>query len=284
MKTHPALRFKAPSGIQAGVPLKKVINRRLVALLAESMEDVVAGFDTDRFIKTAQSGLDKLEFSARGRHIAQALAAQLSPDFSVAGPQLVQAMGPELTATAGNGLSVFFYLPHSSLIAAYGIADFNSGMAANYALTKRMTAEYSVRPFIVRYRERALKKLLQWAKDPNPHVRRLVSEGTRPRLPWAMRLADIQENPQLTLPLLEKLKDDPALYVRRSVANHLGDIIKDHPETGFDVAEQWLEEARTTGLGPEQARARLWIVRHALRHPAKKGQARAVRLRAGAAR
>jgi len=112
-------------------------------------------------------------------------------------------------------------------------------------------------------------------------VRRLVSEGTRPRLPWAMRLPEFQENPQISLPLLELLKDDPELYVRRSVANHLGDIAKDHPDVVFDVCEAWLDEVGKTD--DAKARHRKWIVRHAVRHPAKKHNRRAREIRAMAA-
>lgn len=127
-----------------------------------------------------------------------------------------------------------------------------------------------------------LTLLQRWATDPNPHVRRLVSEGTRPRLPWAMRLPEFQEeNPGLSLPLLEALKDDSELYVRRSVANHLGDIAKDHPDVTFARCEAWLAELE--GVGEPAAGNRKWIVRHAVRHPAQKGNPRALALRALAA-
>jgi 3-methyladenine DNA glycosylase AlkC len=155
-------------------------------------------------------------------------------------------------------------------------------MAANYEITKRFTAEFSVRPFLVEHRSECLKVLARWASDDNVHVRRLVSEATRPRLPWAMRLPDFQADPNLSLPLLEMLKDDPELYVRRSVANHLGDIAKDHLETALDVCQSWLEEAK--GCCDELvAENRRWLIRHAVRHPAKKGHARAVRIREMAA-
>jgi 3-methyladenine DNA glycosylase AlkC len=282
MEQHPSLRFKAPVGIQAGVPLKNVINKSLICLLAESMANVVGEFNVKQFQKEALSGLDELEFSARGLHIAHALAAHLPSNIDMVNRLLVKAMGPELTATENNGLGVFFYLPHAYVIAEYGVKHFNSGMQANYELTKRMTAEFSIRPFIIRYQKECFEKLMLWTQDSNPHVRRLVSEGTRPRLPWAMRLKEVQNNPQLTIPLLEILKDDIELYVRRSVANHLGDIIKDNPDIGFDVAEKWLEDTITGNLNPSQAEARRWLIRHALRLPAKKGHKRALTIRQSA--
>lgn len=144
-------------------------------------------------------------------------------------------------------------------------------MLAQYEITKRFSSEFSIRPFLIQQQERTLSRLLQWTTDPDPHVRRLCSEGTRPRLPWAMRIPAFVRNPDFTLPILERLKNDECLYVRRSVANHLGDIAKDHPETVFSTCERWLPEA-SPGVK--------WLIRHAIRHPAKNKNPRALRLRA----
>ena len=134
-------------------------------------------------------------------------------------------------------------------------------MKAQYELTQRFTAEFSIRPFLVRHQEKTLARLDKWTRDPNPHVRRLVSEGTRPRLPWAPRLRAFQKDPRPVLALLEKLKDDPELYVRRSVANNLNDIGKDHPEILAETARRWLRGA---------SEDRAWLVRHALRSAVKR--------------
>lgn len=282
MSEHPAQRFRAPNTILHGTPLKEVLNADLIRLIGESFASVMSEFDRRAFQRQALSGLDELEFNQRGRHIGLALAEQLPRPFAAACPVLIAAMGPELTETTGNGLAVFFYQPHAYVISETGLDDFENGMRANYEITKRFSAEFSVRPFVVRYREECLARLMAWTGDPNPHVRRLVSEGTRPRLPWAMRLKDIQENPALTLLLLEQLKDDPELYVRRSVANHLADILKDHPEVGFGVCERWLKEVRGKSIDPTIAKARKWIIRHAVRLPAKKADPRAIAIRSSA--
>ena len=131
-----------------------------------------------------------------------------------------------------------------------------------------------MRAFLMRFQERTLERLKAWTKDPDVHVRRLCSEGTRPRLPWAIRIPAFIKDPGPVLPILEALKDDSQLYVRRSVANHLGDIAKDHPDLVFGICERWLEGASAD---------RRWIIRHALRHPAKKGIQAALRLRRSAA-
>lgn len=276
-KLHPAERFSAPGAIERGAPLKELIGPPLVALLAESFAAAVPGFDARRFQQRALEGLADLELSPRAAYVAEALAEQLPADFRQAGPLIVAALGPELAKTKANGLATFFYLPHSHLIAARGPSRFSAGMQANYELTKRFTAEFSLRPFLLQYQDRALRLLAKWAQDPNPHVRRLVSEGTRPRLPWAMRLRAFQEDPGYTLPLLERLKDDREPYVQRSVANHLGDLLKDHPDIVFALCEAWVEQAHK--LSAAQAKSRLWIVRHAVRLPAKKGDGRALALR-----
>lgn len=282
MNSHPAQRFSAPSTIQQGVPLKEIMDRRLVKLIGESLCDVVPEFDEKRFRSRATRGLTELELKNRALNIAHAMAEQLPADFDELAPLLIQSLGPPLAATENNGLAPFFYLPHAQLIATYGVSRFESGMRANYELTQRFTAEFSIRSFLIEHRTKCLKLLSRWSADASPHVRRLVSEGTRPRLPWAMRLREFQENPRLSLPLLEKLKDDPELYVRRSVANHLGDIAKDHPDVAFDVCEQWLEEIKFSN-DVRQAKHRRWIVRHAVRLPAKKENDRAINIRKAAA-
>jgi len=279
---HPSQRYSAPATIRHGVPLKELLDASLVTLIGQSLRDVVPGFDSQSFQRQATRGLQQLQLKQRAAHIARAMAEQLPSDSDTAMPLLIQSFGPPLASTEGNGLAVFFYLPHAHYIADHGITSFESGMLANYEITQRFTAEFSIRPFLIRYRSRCLTLLKRWANDPNPHVRRLVSEGTRPRLPWATRLPELQQDPTHTLPLLELLKDDTELYVRRSVANHLGDLAKDHPDAVFRVCERWLCEANDA-LHVSIAENRRWLVRHALRYPAKKKLPEALKLRSQAA-
>lgn len=265
--------------MEAGIPLKEILGPRAIDLLAESFAAVTPGFSRTRFRKNARQGLEVLGIMQRGAHLARALATELPADFSRAAPILIAALGPPLASTAQNGLAVFFYLPHSSYVAEFGSRDFANGMRANYEITQRFTAEFCIRPFLENFQMRSLRLLRKWAQDQSPHVRRLVSEGTRPRLPWASRLPEFQKDPRLALPLLEVLRDDQELYVRRSVANHLGDIAKDHLDFTLDVCEQWLRELDETKLSDEQTSARRWLIRHAVRLPAKKGNRRALALR-----
>ena len=137
----------------------------------------------------------------------------------------------------------FLYLPHTMLIATHGLDDFENSMRAQHKLTQVFTCEFSIRPFLEKYPDKTLEVLARWSKDRNENVRRLVSEGTRPRLPWATRVRWIEREPERAIPLLETLKDDPSLYVRRSVANHLNDIYRAHPKLVHALAERWLEDA-----------------------------------------
>jgi len=238
------------------------IPRRIAAMIAQ----VHPAFPTRAFLRDALAGYEALELMPRGRHIAQALRSHLPQDVPAALDILLASLDSP-RGDAGGSLASFLFMPHTVYVSAYALDHFEAAMRAQHALTQRFTAEFSIRPFIEKHPERTLAQLRAWTRDPSPHVRRLVSEGTRPRLPWAPRLRALQRDPRPVLELLELLKDDPELYVRRSVANHLNDIGKDHPELLATIAKRWLKNA-----SPERA----WIVRHALRSAIKRGEAGAL--------
>ena len=235
--------------------------------IAASISAVHPSFPARAFVRGCLEGYEALDLMARGRKIAAALRQHLPPDFPEAADILVRSMGAPLAATASNGMAPFFYMPHAFFVAEAGLGHFEAAMRAQYEITQRFTAEFSIRPFIDRYPLETLARLREWARDPNVHVRRLVSEGTRPRLPWAPRLRDFQRDPRPVLELLELLKDDAELYVRRSVANSLNDIGKDHPALLVETARRWLD-----GAGAE----RRWLVEHALRSAVKRGESGAL--------
>ena len=249
--------------------LKHHLGPAVVDKIAGDLSSLDASFPAAVFRKQALKGLEELELMPRGRHIAQALQASLPGDFRRASKLLLASLGPPLERTENNGMAVFFYLPHAFWVQDFGLEHFDEAMAFQYQLTQRFTAEFSIRPFLEQHPEATLKLLRTWVSDASPHVRRLVSEGTRPRLPWAPRLRGFQADPRPVLELLELLKDDPELYVRRSVANNLNDIGKDHPELLLETAARWLKKA-----GPE----RRWLVNHGLRSMVKSGEWRALAL------
>ena len=186
--------------------------------------------DTAAFVDECLEGFDQLELMARAGRVAEVMSRHLDPDPATAVEQVAASIGAPME---------FGYLAHSAFIGAYGIDAFEESMAAMHKLTQVFTAEFCIRPFIVRY-PRTMPRLRQWAGDPSEHVRRLVSEGTRPRLPWAARLPGFQADPAPVIDLLELLKDDSSTYVLRSVGNNLNDISRDHPEVALDVASRWL--------------------------------------------
>ena len=264
-----------------GPQLRDVLGSEAVEYLAHNVSLVHPKFDGASFRQLALAGLEPLGLMERGPHLASALRQSLPSKYSQAIEILLASLTPPLTQTDGNGLAVFFYHAHTSFVAANGLDPshnagedpFDTSMRAQYELTQRFSAEFSIRPFLIQHQDRTLAKLIKWTSDPSPHVRRLCSEGTRPRLPWGKRIQAFIANPEPTLPILEALKDDGSLYVRRSVANHLGDIAKDHPEQVFALCECWLKGATAE---------RKWLIRHAVRHPAKMKDKTALQLRTAA--
>lgn len=243
-------------------PLKKSFGPEAPRRLAELIVPAEPGFDRSGFIDGCLDGFESMELTERARHIAAALAEHLPADRGRALDIIVSSLGPEIEEAELTGMEAFLYLPFVFFVADHGLEHFDEAMRAQYELTKRFTAEFSIRAFLDRYPEATLARLNEWAVDPNVHVRRLVSEGTRPRLPWAPRLKAFQADPGPVLELLEALKDDPEEYVRRSVANNLNDISKDHPELAVEVARRWWQAA-----SPERRR----LVRHGLRTLIKQG-------------
>ena len=271
----------APKSIQKGYPLKNVLGIEAVKYLANNISYVYPEFYKNEFIKAAQNGLDSLEFMDRGFHIASALRHYLPGNYKKAIEIILASLTPPNTETEGLGLAVLFYHPHGCFVSRYGLdKEYNNGedpfdisMRAQYELTKRNTSEFSIRPFLINEQKRTLAILKGWTKDPDPHVRRLCSEGTRSRLPWAPRIPAFLDNPKPVLPILNALKNDKNLYVRRSVANNFGDIAKDNPEMVYQIFEKWLNTA---------TKEVKWLIRHALRHPARKGDKTAQKLRLAA--
>ncbi|MCI0571314.1 MAG: DNA alkylation repair protein [Myxococcaceae bacterium] len=242
--------------------LKHFFDEVCAQRIADELSAVWPRFPGRAFVAEASQGLEELELLDRGRHFAHALRRALPEDYEETVDLLVRSLGPVLPGGEGNGMAPFRYLPHTVLVAEYGLEHFGASMRAQHALTQRFSAEFSIRAFLVRHPERTLRRLQAWVEDPSFHVRRLVSEGTRPRLPWALRLRAFQEDPTPVLGLLERLKDDPERYVQRSVANNLNDISKDHPERVVEVCARWSEGA------PE---GRAWLVGHGLRTLVKRG-------------
>ncbi|OIO66925.1 MAG: DNA alkylation repair protein [Zetaproteobacteria bacterium CG_4_9_14_3_um_filter_49_83] len=237
--------------------LKDQFGPEIITAIAGEIAAAYPSFATDAFIRDATAGFEGLALKQRAGKVATAMHRHLPAMYEEAVEVLIASLSEPLAETEGNGTAPFRYWPHTIFVAEQGLEHFAVSMRAQYELTQRFTAEFSIRPFLQRHPEATLAQLRAWACDANPHVRRLVSEGTRPRLP------NFQRDPAPVLELLELLKDDQSLYVRRSVANNLNDIGKDHPKLLAKTAKRWLEDATLE---------REWIVRHALRSAIKRGE------------
>lgn len=244
-------------------PFKNLVSAASIRRLGEAVAAVVP-LDVVAFEAEALRGLDALELKARVAQVAACLQPRLPASWEAAVEVLVAALPPRDPALLGHA----WLWPMLRVVEVFGADAPETSLPALRQMTSRFSAEFAIRPLIARHPRAAYEALSQWCTDPDEHVRRLVSEGSRPRLPWGMQLRDAVADPTPGLALLERLVDDPSAYVRRSVANHLGDVAKDHAERAIQVATRWLSERPN----------RLKLLRHALRDPLKKGHPQALAL------
>ena len=240
--------------------LKHRYSKFYVAQLATAIKRQTPKFDRAAFEHAVLgNGWVRLELKQRMRRISESLGKFVPGDYRQQLAVLSKA-APDF-----GGFEAMFF---PDFVAEYGLGDFAPSVAALELFTQFSSSEFAVRPFIVRHGKRMLAQMLRWTRHPNEHVRRLASEGSRPRLPWAMALPQFKLDPRPLLPILEALRADPSEYVRRSVANNLNDIAKDHPDLVLEVAQRWLGQSAETDR----------LVRHACRTLLKRGDQRALRL------
>lgn len=227
--------------------------------IAQQVAALYPDFDQKRFLKLAVQDLDSLTLMQRLRRTTESLHATL-PDTFPQALEILRPLAPRLDHS-------FVSLVLPDYVALYGHDHFELSLDALKYFTPFGSSEFAIRHFLQRDLPRTLAVMETWARDENDHVRRLASEGSRPRLPWSFRLDPLIVDPTPTFRILETLRNDPSLYVRKSVANHLNDITKDHPDRVLNLLESWpLSENRHTA----------WIARHALRTLIKKGDSRAL--------
>jgi 3-methyladenine DNA glycosylase AlkC len=230
-------------------PFKNVFNKDLILNIATQISYNYSEFNKSRFITSASKDLETLELKARSLQITHALAEYLPKNFDNAGNIMLNSLGnPQkdehvIGETSNLGISGWGIMPMAHVVGLFGLDHFDLSMTLLKEMTKRFTAEFDIRFFLINHQKETLDILHTWTNDKSLHVRRLVSEGTRPRLPWAMQLPEFISNPSPVIALLDKLKDDEEEDVRRSVANNLNDIAKDHPDLVADIAEIWMKGA-----------------------------------------
>ena len=238
---------------------KNYINREAIRTLGKRIADVHPNFPLDRFVRASCRNLEPLEFTQRTRHVAESLQKFLPDDIPSALKIIVESLPEPLPDSDGMFSQHYWLWPLSDFVRDFAVDHWEEAIQACYELTKCFTAEFAIRPQLERHPEDTLDVLQQWTTDESQHVRRLCSEGTRPRLPWATRLALPRER---VLPILEALNQDTSKFVQKSVAKHLNDLGKDDPAWLLKTMKVWSKaDGATTN----------WIIRHALRSLIKAG-------------
>lgn len=242
--------------------LKLWFDKDLAELLADKILELQPGFDKNSFVKTVVSGIDALELKDRVELFADELYRTLGEDYEKNISLLTKILGPENENETGMFKEFYWIMPIAKYVEKYGLNDFEISMNMILEITKRNTSEYTIRSFIEKYTAETMSYMVEWSKNENKHIRRLASEGGRPRLPWAGKLQLFIDDPDPLIPILENLKDDQSKYVQKSVANCLNDVLKDNPDIAKSIIQVWSKNP---------TKERKWIIKHALRNLLKKG-------------
>ena len=228
---------------------------------------VIPQFNDDKFKKDLfNSSWKSMELKERVRHTSHVLHQFLPSEFNEGGKYILRILEEIRNQKITDRGLEYFFLP--DYVEAYGIERPDFAMDIMEELTSLSTCEFAIRPLIIADPKRIMKRMLKWSKHSDLHVRRLSSEGSRPRLPWAMAIPAFKKDPSPALPILENLKDDDSEFVRKSIANHLNDISKDNPEIALKIASEWHGHSKE----------RDWVVKHACRTLLKQGHPRAMEL------
>ena len=243
--------------------IRDVFNTRNVSELSSNIQKHFPSFDTKRF----HSGIDPLlgdaTFSERKKAITDLLLELLPEDINQCADVLVNACPPPYSGEGLDGdMDRFIVAPMADVISIRGIDHFEPSMKALHTLTQAFSAEWAIRPFIEKYPDESLKMLKEWTGDPNPHVRRLVSEGSRPYLPWGKKLTVTDLDPKWSLALLGRLKNDSSDYVLTSVANHLNDLTKKHADVVLNALDEWKDQINTHPVIPFYKKALRTIIKN----------------------
>ena len=242
--------------------MKNGLGKPAILRISQSISRAYPKFDCQGFEKSALKGLTPLELKERVNHLIGVLHEYLPDDFSSTS-EILLALPPVWDrGDPDDSIRGFAIWPVTDYVAVYGLDQPELSLEVLKALTPLFSAEFAIRPFIERYPEICKAYFDQWIRDSDEHVRRLVSEGTRPRLPWGIQLKQFILDPAPVMPNLEKLRLDESEYVRRSVANNLNDISKDHPEFLLKHLKKWQKKD-----GGKSA----WLIKHALRSLVKQG-------------
>lgn len=243
--------------------LKNFYNQDVVNDIANRIATTYKRFKSDLFIAEIMDQLLSLELKARALCISAALRKYLPQNYAEAITILVQSMGNDNGSGGLEGMGGFRHLPFLNFVEKYGLDYPELSLKTLPQMTKYFSGEFAIRPYLLIHRNLVIKAVNEWSKDPDWRVRRLACEGMRPRLPWGLRLKELIIDPAPIIPILDRLFNDLNPIVRRSVANNLNDISKDHPRLAVEIATRWLKKSDTIEVRQ--------TVSHGLRTLRKKG-------------
>jgi 3-methyladenine DNA glycosylase AlkC len=212
-------------------PLKDMFGRAFYSRLSGAVKQVYKPFSSEKFLQQVLEPLSSLSLNERMRHTSVVLNQHLSSDYKT-DVAILKEVAPLLS-------SGYTSLVFPDFVGQFGTHDFKTSLDALKYFTRFGSSEFAVRVFLKKDFDQTIKKMYAWSEDSNEHVRRLSSEGSRPRLPWSFKLDAVIQNPKLTQPILENLNQDESLYVRKSVANHINDFSKDSPEFVLKLIKSW---------------------------------------------
>jgi 3-methyladenine DNA glycosylase AlkC len=228
----------------------------LALLLAKKIEPTYKKFNSRDFVNKVKDNCTDLSLTQRVELIADNLRLYLPVEFEKATAILRRIMGPENEKETGMFTNYYWLMPVGKFVEKYGLDNYTDSVLTIEEITKRNTGEYAIRPFIRKYPIQTLKQMKKWAKSKNFHLRRLASEGLRPKLPWAAKLDLFIEKPEPVFEILELLKEEPVKFVQKSVANHVTDYIKVNPFAAAGLINKWKKNSN-----PHTQ----WIIKHASR-------------------
>jgi len=240
--------------------MKDGINEDAIDRITRALIASGAHFSEHDFRKDALTPLKKLELKQRVQHLIAVMGKHL-PDHFPDAANILSHIRDHWEEGKGH-LRGFAAWPVIDYVAEYGLDHPKIALPLLRYLTPMFSAEFAIRPFLEKHPHLTYNEMLIWCLDTDAHVRRLASEGIRPRLPWGKQLTRYIDDPSEVLTLLDTLKDDPSDYVRRSVGNNLNDISKDHPELVLELCQRWKSE---------KVSARRWIIQRATRTLVKSG-------------
>ncbi len=251
-------------------PFKNIFNEQFFDRFTSDLKQVMNHFDSRAFVaQVMDSEWENREYKQRIAHITTVLKSFLPEDYKEAIAKIIELLDyvestyPDFSQIDDNkyGLTLEYGPILDNYVEQYGLDDYETSVKAIEKITRFTSCEFAVHPFIIKYPDEMMAQMLIWSRHEHWGVRRLASEGCRPRLPWTMALPNLKENPAPIIPILENLKNDPARFVRLSVANNLNDIAKDNPQVVIDLVKRWQGESKEVD----------WIIKHGCRTLLKQG-------------